>query len=95
MAIQSCCSDAVCGWKPLVVTPPHVATSHKGEMTGIGVGCSENARLGGLKDKLNPLIAREPQGINAIGDEEWVEIELAIDSGATETDMSERTLAVT
>ena len=43
--------------------------------------------------KLNPLIIREPQGINAIGDEEWVEIGGAIDSGATETVMSQRTHA--
>ena len=45
------------------------------------------------KGKLSPLIAREPQGVNAVGDEAWVEIEVAIDSGATETVMSERTLA--
>ena len=25
----------------------------------------------GSKDKSNPLAAREPQGINAVGDEEW------------------------
>ena len=35
----------------------------------------------------------EPSGINAIGDEEWVEIDVVVDSGATETVMFEETLA--
>ena len=49
-----------------------------------------HARGGG---SLNPLIAKEPEGINAVGDEEWVKVEVAVDSGATETVMDERTLA--
>ena len=35
----------------------------------------------------------EPHGINAVADDQWVEIEVAVDSGATETVMSEATLA--
>ena len=81
---QSCCSDEVCGWKPLAVTSPHRVMSHKGEGKS-SIGCHEsrpgNARLDGPKETLNPLIAKEPQGINAIGEKEWVEIEVAIDSG--------------
>ena len=45
------------------------------------------------RDKLNPLIAKEPHGINAIAEDEWEEIEVAIDSGATETVMSEKPLS--
>ena len=32
-----------------------------------------------------PLKTVEPHGLNVIGDEEWVEIDVAVDSGATET----------
>lgn len=39
--------------------------------------------------ELSPLITREPQGVNAVGDEEWVDIDVAIDSGPTETVMAE------
>ena len=53
---------------------PHVAMPHKGERKDSEVGCSDNAHLDGSKDKLNPLIAREPQGINAVGDEGWAAI---------------------
>ena len=35
----------------------------------------------------------EPHGINTVGEEEWVEIDVAVDSGASETVMSEKTLA--
>ena len=45
------------------------------------------------RDKLNPLIAKEPHGINAIAEDEWVEIEVAIDSGAIATVMSEKTFS--
>ena len=38
-----------------------------------------------------PLMT-EPSGVNAMGDEEWVGIDVAVDSGATETVMSEETL---
>ena len=40
-----------------------------------------------------PLMTVEPNAINVIGDEEWVEIDVAVDSGATETVMGEDTLA--
>ena len=40
-----------------------------------------------------PLKTIEPHGINAVGEDEWVEIDVAVDSGATETVMSEETLA--
>ena len=34
----------------------------------------------------------EPGGINAVSGDEWVEIDVAVDSGATETVMGEETL---
>ena len=43
-------------------------------------------------DSINTLTAKEPSGVNAVSSDEWVEIEVAIDSGATETVMSEKTL---
>ena len=33
-----------------------------------------------------------PDGINAVGDDEWEEIELAVDSGASETVINEEML---
>ena len=42
--------------------------------------------------KIMPLMTVEPSGVNALGNEEWVEIDVAVDSGATETVMSEETL---
>ena len=42
---------------------------------------------------INPLIAKEPHGINTVAEDEWVAIEVAIDSGATETVMAEETLS--
>ena len=35
-----------------------------------------------------PLRMVEPHGVNTVGKEEWVEIDVAVDSGATETVMS-------
>ena len=40
------------------------------------------------RGRLSPFITREPQGINSVGDEEWVEIEVAINIVATETVMA-------
>ena len=43
--------------------------------------------------ELRVLVAKEPTGaICTVADDEWVEIEVAIDSGATETVMAEATL---
>ena len=43
---------------------------------------------------INTLTAKKPSGVNTmISDEDWVEIEVAVDSGATETVMSEETLS--
>ena len=42
--------------------------------------------------KIAPLKTIEPCGINAVAEDERVEIEVAIDSGATETVMPEETL---
>ena len=42
-----------------------------------------------MVEKIAPLKATEPAGINAVAEGEWVEIEIAVDSGATETVMSE------
>ena len=44
-------------------------------------------------EEVNGVRTVEPNGINAVGDEEWTEIEVAVDSGATETVMGEDTLA--
>ena len=49
----------------------------------------------GLPDsagRLATITTIEPAGINAIAEDEWVEMDLAADSGATETVMSEETL---
>jgi hypothetical protein len=43
--------------------------------------------------KVMPLVAKEPSGIKAVSAEEWVQIDVQVDSGATETVMSEATLA--
>ena len=42
--------------------------------------------------ELATLRTIEPAGINAIAEDEWVEVDVAIDSGAAETVMSEETL---
>ena len=35
---------------------------------------------------LNPIVAMEPQSVNGVTeDDEWEEVKLAVDSGATET----------
>ena len=58
-----------------------------GKPVGITVDADEPPQ------KLLPLMAVEPSGINLIGNGEWVEIDVAVDSGAIETVMSEETLA--
>ena len=48
----------------------------------------------GKQEKLNPLVTKEPTGaICTVADDEWVEIEVAIDSSASETFMAEATLS--
>ena len=42
--------------------------------------------------KLDVLLTREPGGVNAVAEDEWVELEVAVDSGATETVLAEETL---
>ena len=43
-------------------------------------------------DELNTLVTKEPTGtLCTVADDEWTEIEVAIDSGASETVMSEAT----
>ena len=45
------------------------------------------------QDELNVLVAKEPTGtICTVAEDEWVEIEVAVDSGATETVMAAETL---
>ena len=39
------------------------------------------------------IVTKEPHGIKAVGDDQWVEIDVQVDSGATETVMAESTLA--
>lgn len=41
--------------------------------------------------KIMPLMTVEPNGISTVDGEEWVEIDVAVDSGATETVMGEET----
>ena len=43
-------------------------------------------------DEIAPLKTTEPCGINAVAEDEWVEIEVAVDTGAKETVMPEETL---
>ena len=38
------------------------------------------------------IVAKEPHGIEAVGDDQWVEIDVQVDSGATETVMAVSTL---
>ena len=45
-----------------------------------------------MENNLNILETVEPEGINTLGDLEWEEIELAVDSGATETVIGEEAL---
>ena len=44
-------------------------------------------------EKLSALLTREPSTINTVAEDEWVELEVAVDSGATETVMAEETLS--
>ena len=43
--------------------------------------------------RLMPFMTVEPNGIGAVGDDKWVEIDLAVGCGATATVTSEDTLA--
>ena len=43
-------------------------------------------------ENIAPLRTIEPAGINAVAEDEWVEIEVAVDSGATEMVTPEETL---
>ena len=47
-----------------------------------------------LVGELATIRTIEPAGINAVAEDEWVEIAIAVDSGATEPVMSEETLNV-
>ena len=42
-------------------------------------------------ERLAPLKTIKPAGINAVAEDEWVEIKTAVDSGAFETVMAEET----
>ena len=55
--------------------------------------CSDGNCKSTSRDELRVLVAKEPTGtICTVADDEWVEIDVAIDSGATETVMAEATL---
>ena len=56
-----------------------------------GGGC-QTTKMPAATESLNPLITVEPEGVNSVDDEEWVKVEVAVDSGATETVMPEATL---
>ena len=43
-------------------------------------------------EKAMGVVTKEPHGINTVGDDTWVPIDVQVDSGATETVMSEATL---
>ena len=49
------------------------------------IGCQVSNLLAGLKTV-------EPQGINTMADDEWVEVEVTVDSGASQTVIGEKTL---
>ena len=54
----------------------------------------ERLQFDGKRAQLNPLTVIEPTGsINAVVDDEWVTIDVAIDSGASETVLDEKTLS--
>lgn len=42
---------------------------------------------------LRSLVERAPEGVNSVDDQEWEELEMAVDSGATETVIGEHMLA--
>ena len=55
--------------------------------------CSDDDCKSTGRNELRVLVAKEPTGtICTVADDEWVEIDVAIDSGATETVMAEATL---
>ena len=60
----------------------------------IGSSCNHSvAGIGGqTRSLLAGLTTVEPLGINAVAEDEWVEVEATVDSGASETVMGEKTL---
>lgn len=73
------------GPKDAATVAPKMLNSSS-EEGGSGSGLPE------LTGSLATLKTIEPAGINAVAEDEWVEIEIAVDSGATETVMSEEAL---
>ena len=63
-----------------------------GEFSGLAGGAS-GATGTGCVEKLGALITIAPDVINSIGEDGWEEIELAVDSGASETVVSEDMIA--
>ena len=95
MPFQNCWNEATCIGKHAGKKghPQQAVTDHRRRNTSRGTrqacGFSPSyvvaTKLGNESGKLSPLIKREPQGINAVGDEEWVEIEAAIDNAQQTT----------
>ena len=74
----NCCEDAACG-----------------EDVRGAEACVPKDLPRPSQEKAMGVVAKEPQskGINAVADDQWVEIDVAVDSGATETVMAESTLS--
>lgn len=60
------------------------ATAGLEAVAGVGVHPDNHRKV----HQVMPLRTVEPHGVNTVGEEEWVEIAVAVDSGATETVMS-------
>ena len=54
--------------------------------------CEATAPLRTAREKLHPLTTIEPEGVSIVTEGEWEVIELAVDSGATETVVGENML---
>ena len=72
------------------VSNNHTASSGSGSTISNSRTVSLNS--GTSARRLSTLKTIEPAGLNAIAEDEWVGIDVAIDSGATETVMSDETL---
>ena len=96
-------SDECCEVPPISVSRPMKGARKSGgrkieksKFLGANPCCDQRSCGSTVKreEELNVLVAKEPTGaICTVAEDEWVEIEVAIDSGATETVMVEETLS--
>ena len=71
----------------------HLPGEAKGGICRPARSCESIRPPSGPLESLMPLMTVEPNCINGIDNEEWVAIDVAVDSEATETVMGEETLA--